>query len=245
MRKAKQFIPLEKVIRQNPLAGFTLIEMLLGLMIFALVAVSLYGILSSGIKISRRSDDANKIYREIQWSLDAIARDLENMATYSYSQDGVPKTAFSGGSTDVSLILPTPAGLKTVSYYLEEPQFGSIVKTVIGGHHKGNKTIVSQSESGFTLHSLIREEESFLISDEPAEKGVLSFYVKPGSLKFSYAYYQGEGENAQVIWSDTWTKEYIPFAVRVELAFVNPGKSGEALTVQRNVCIPPGFLGEE
>ena len=232
------------------LRAFTFIETLLGLTIFSIIALSLYSTFSSGMQLSRKSENTNKVYREIRWSLDKISQDLENARPYDFTNSYPQMSAFTGTSDILSFILATETGLKAISYTLQSPESDSIYKTIIRHHASRNASFISRYEEKYSLKLFVREESSLLDYLQPAvekkvERDILSPNIKEGGLKFSYAYLQGEGENAKVIWKDSWKEKQIPAKVRVEIIFIKSDKSQEPLVVKKDIFIPTGFFGEE
>lgn len=230
--------------------AFTLIEMLLGLGLFSIIALSLYGAFASGMKIERRSEGGNRIYREIRWSLDKITDDLENMVSYDFSNSYPEKTAFLGEAHRLSCVVPTESGLTTVNYYLKLPEEGSVYTTVVGKRYNKNTNMVVRFEEQLSVNLLVREEKSFIESLQ-AESGttpeldILSARVAEDGLTFYYAYLEGEEENAQIIWKDSWAFDYLPSGIRVELNLIPFDRTEDAVTIRRDVFIPIGFLGRE
>lgn len=232
------------------LKGFTLIEMLLGLSIFSIIAVSLYGTLDSALRLNRRSDDVNGIYCEARWVLDQMAGDLERMRAFNFANSYPQLTAFSGSSDKISFLSSTDTGLKVISYYLELPDQGTVHKVIIGGHTNENRSLTVRYEEKFVLYSLVREEKSFADyvagnAQARVEKDVLSPHIQEGSLKFSYAYLQGQQEDGKIAWKDSWEEPYIPAGVRIKATFVKPGKVKQPIVFTKDVYIPAGYLIEE
>lgn len=228
--------------------GFTLIEVLLGLTIFSIIALSLYSTFHSGIEINKRSEEDNKVYREARWLLDRLAKDLENMSSYDFANSYPSLRAFNGDENRLSLVLPTEEGLKVVSYLLQSPQQDTVFKTIIGRHTKRNVSFISRFEERLNLDLFVRKESSFAdyLQTEPdkdIEEEILSTSVKEGSLKFSYAFLEGEGENAKITWRDSWKEKYLPSGVRIQITLVKSGRLPEPVTMERDIYIPTGYLG--
>ncbi len=243
-RKNRAPAPLEKYF----LKGFTLVEMLLGFLIFSIIAVTAYSIFHSGLILSKRSDDKNAIFREMAWSLDTLAKDLENMVAYDFSNSYSDRTSFTGTSGTLSLILPTNDGLKEIVYSLKKEDLGSIYKVIIGASSRAPSSIVSRyTEKSAAVSSLTREEKPLiddLASLGEGQEEVLSPHIEEGSLKFSYAYIEGKDENAKLVWRDKWDLNYLPSGVKVNLTFVKP-VTQESAAIERDIYIASGYLGEE
>src|SRR3989338_7576018 len=78
-------------------AGFTIIELLIALSIFAVIAVTLYSTFFAGISVWKRSEDKSGTYQDIRVVFDDIARDLKNMVYFTKEKEsayvfvGMPK----------------------------------------------------------------------------------------------------------------------------------------------------------
>ena len=229
--------------------GFTLIELLLGISIFALVALSLYSTLASGIQLNRRSQNLNKIIQEARWSMEQIVHDLENIVPYDFSNSYPDKAAFTGESDRISFILRTDSGLKVVSYYLYSPGKEEVEMTVIGKTITKNIPLITRREEiSEEVSYLIREEQSFIDFLQPSDQQesdieMLSTNIKSKSLKFSYAFLAEESAANNIQWQNQWNQKYIPMGVRVEMTFLWPDNSGKEAFFQKDILIPTGFWG--
>ena len=230
--------------------GFTLIELLLGLIIFSIVALSLYSTFAQGIKLNRKAESVNKIFRDIRWTMNQMVADLEKMAPFDFSKTNSEQLAFLGKLDQLSFILPSPTGLQVVSYYLQRPEDVHIHKIIIGEKSKKNIAVVIQNEEESKPQYLIREEHPFVDHLQTnltlnGDQEILSTQVKEGGLKFSYAYLDTKTEDKQIIWQDQWSKPYLPFGVRVQITFLNTDPSEKEVVVQRDILVPIGFWGQE
>lgn len=226
--------------------GFTLIEFLLALSIFAVVAAAIYSTFSGGIRLSRSSQVQNKIYREARWSFEEMSKDLENAIPYDFSGSYPDKRALWGEHRKISFILPTGQGLKVVSYYLEKPEEGSILKTIVGKRHSRNMAVTTQSQSNSRVYYLVKEEMDFVdyLSGGLKAKSnieILSTNVKEDGLTFSYGYLQDE-QQKNIDWVGEWPESYIPAAVRVNIDFIPDGENTGAMSFRRDIFIPTGQL---
>lgn len=232
-------------------SGFTLIEFLLGVMIFSIIALSIYGTFSGGINLTRRSDGQNEIYREARWTFEWMAKDLENAVYYDFSKSYPDQAAFVGAEDKISFILPAEDGLRVVSYYLVLPDEGQVFKTVVGSVQKKNTAILSNYREGSSVYYLVREERNFIDflagnPEEPDESETLEIIatnVAEDGLRFSYGYAEGEEEKV-FSWQEEWSLTYVPSGVRVEIDFLPKNEKANTLTLNRDVLIPSGYWGE-
>lgn len=227
--------------------GFTLIEVVLGLSIFAITALTFYAIFSNGLRINDRAAASEQLYRELRWSLDTLTLDLENMVPYEGYNAGVG--AFEGTEQTLSLIRPTAEGLKIIRYSLQNPEQTKIFETRMGERSSKNKPIIVNYTQEEKIEFLVREEQQFSESggsesDAGNEPEILSTHIQPGSLRFSYGYRgEDQGQTPQLVWKDDWSDVHFPALVRVELGFVEPGQSQVALSVKKDILVPAGSWG--
>ena len=226
--------------------AFTLIELLLGIGIFALIALTFYGIFSNGLKINSKAEQIEQLSRELRWSLDSLTLDLENMVSYEGYSGG--SGVFEGKPQSLSLALPTESGLKIIRYSLQPPEMEKIFETRIEEHTTKNKQIIVSYDAKDQIEFLVREILPFFSSTETAEaRGepeVLSTHIQPDSLHFKYGYQEKKGDKETTFnWKDEWKDAHFPAAVKVELSFMDPTQSDVPLTVEKNIFIPAGSWG--
>lgn len=232
----------------NRRTAFSLIELLLALSIFSVIALSLYSTFAAGLSLSRRSEQTDEVYRQVRWTLEKVSAELENMVNYDFSSSYSDQLAFVGDEDKVTFIVPAQAGLKVVAYYLQPLDFGSVYKTMIGKHYSRNVDMVFLREQRADLEALLREEVDFVdylsaVSPETKDVSVLHSKIKKGGLKFLYAYREVSGEEVKIVWKDKWDQKGIPAALQVELTFIDPERQ-EPVSVRKNIFIPTGVFGQ-
>lgn len=241
--------------------GFTLVEMLIGLSIFSVIALVLYSAFWNAIKIQQKTERMNRISRQTLWGIEQMARDLENMVPYRY-EDSYPgkkgqghrypdERAFKGSADRISLIKATDEGLKVVNYSLRPPERGVIHRTVVGKKVSRPDTIIVRQEETFEADYLVREEKLFIdylsdhASPQQGEEDVLSITVQRGGLRFYYAYLRGDENSQEIIWKENWEEQSFPLMVRIEVTFLAPGEDRGIRVLTREVWIPTGTWGKE
>ena len=240
----------------NPRRAFTLIELLLALSIFSMVALCVYGTFWAGVRINQRSEGESAAYHQARLALDLMSVDLENTVPYDFTNSYPGKTVFTGENDVVTFFLAAGKGLKVIRYYLDSPPEGSVHKVVVGARHDRNvDTLVDYREQEVRLRNLVREERDFpeyvsgvIAKDHAAE--VIATNVREDSLRFSYGYLLStagsEGTQAADTyeWRETWTESNIPLTVRIEMDFLLTGPAQRMVTVRKDVFIPHGSLGK-
>lgn len=240
----------------NNQRGFTLLELLLGLLIFAIIGMTVYSVFSSGVQISERSENRGSVFRDGRMALDLMALDLENMVNYTFTEELDDEAAFIGNSHDIQLLVETKRGLRRVRYYLEEPKATNIYEVRIGQKTARNVDLVLENRQAQRVKFLMREESPFLkeISDDRIEPGkdfsndsepqVILMNVKPRGLRFQYSFIEGE-TSRQLVWQDKWDQPGLPTNVRLVLTLIDLGENDREVDLDLNILIPHGQQGVE
>ena len=142
--------------------GFTLIELILAISIFAIIGLTVYSIFASSIKISAYSEGQGDVYRQSRWILDLMSRELEAAVNYDFSNSYEDLSPFSGNKDEIRFLIRTDEGLKSVKYYLILPESSQIHEVVIGKKYKKNVDIDLENETAEQDYYLVREEKSFV-----------------------------------------------------------------------------------
>ena len=240
------------MIHKSQARGFTLIETLLGLTIFSIIALSLYGTFRSGVMINRREGSNNRIYRQAYLIFEGMAKDLESARAYNFTNSYPQRKSFSGKGNQVTFLSVDDQGLISVTYSLQPPEYSSVYQVMIGKHTARNTSLVSEYTERVSRALFVREENLFFQApDLPQEKKprheILSANVREGGLHFSYPYGQTQGGEVKVVWKDVWEEDYPPAGIKVSLDFIHLDKSresGQAVTLEKIISIPTGFLGQ-
>lgn len=210
----------EKILR-----GFTLVELLIAVSIFSIIAICLYTTFSSGIHLWRRQETGFRYGHGVRLALDMVAKDLKNVIPYSHeSPEEVPvpgteqeMPVFTGESDTVSFMTLISGDIAKVSYFFERDlEQGGVLK----------RTRVFQEEGFQEEH----QKEDILVADLD-------------KVAFEYAY-RTEEEDAQPNWLESWEDgSVVPQGVRITLEFSGDGDEGKIL--KKTVFIPAGALGEQ
>ncbi|VAX36080.1 hypothetical protein MNBD_UNCLBAC01-979 [hydrothermal vent metagenome] len=231
-------------------SGFTLIEVLLTLSIFSIIALGLYSVFWHAVTINKRSESLGRIYQEARWALDRMVQDLENSIAYQYGTLYDEKKFFDSDEGGISFVVPSSEGLKVVRYYLEQPNFGAIHRVLVGKRFSSSRDMVINSKQGTEIDYLKREEKLLgkalqtSVTDEEAIE-TLSIHVKRGGLKFLYAYKEGSDANPDIIWKEQWNGSNYPLSIRIEVIFINNDQNQEDIIFTRDVFLPIGSWGEK
>jgi len=230
-------------------SAFTLIELLLGLTIFALISATAYSVFSGGIKLSNRADKHNLVYREANMAFDLMALDIKNAVNYNFTNSDPEKSPFVGEEHFISFLHATEDGLKVISYHLITPQFDSIYRTIIEGAYRRNIDIVTGSISTDRVNYLIREEQMLIDYlnegiDDKKDIEVIATKVRARGLRFRFGYMIDEEAQA-VEYREQWDNPFVPSSIKIEMDFVNEREKNLSFTLARDIYIPTGLWGKE
>lgn len=219
--------------------GFTLIEMFLGLSIFSIIALCLFGVFRGAMQIKQRSEDQNTILREARWVFLRMDQDLNNMAHYDFSGSTPQMRACAGARDKISFLKLSDEGLSVVSFYLAPPEKIFVHKTLIGVKHRGNRRVVATGQESPPSIVLVREEKPLIDDWQGKESSledqeILSANIKKDGLAFFYAQTQKE-----IGWKDLWDQNDLPSGVRIRLSFQTED-SQKVLEFFKDVFIPSG-----
>lgn len=204
--------------------SFTLIELLIALSIFAVVAIALYSTFSAGIAVWRRSSEGRDAYQNVKFIFDDITKDLKNALYLGKNEESM--YAFSGASSEIIFMT-----LEDTSSEEEGPQ-KEIVKLAYKYDGEQSELIRLRADisTGFDI--------------KRGEKEILFKNIE--EFKFEYCYDSGDEDNPY-LWKDEWENEdiRIPRGVRITV-LTKVGKTEKKTSkFIKTVFIPTGILGEK
>ena len=236
-------------MKNNQKLGFTMIEMLIALGIFSVIALGLYGVFWNAIQINQRAEVVNGVYREARWSSERLMQDLENIIPYNFGSGYSKEKSFISEDNKITFVTSGADGIKVVSYYSDTPDFGSIFQVEVEDRGEQRQSVISGSMQSEHTDFFVREEYSLIdylqfTSLDSAEKEVLSIHLKSKGLKFWFAYKERSEGSGTVVWRESWNENYPPYGVRVEMTFFTGLEGEEDIVLTRDVLIPSGTWGE-
>lgn len=226
--------------------GFSLVEILLGITIFSLIALSLYSVFFGGISLSQNINEKNKSLREARWIFDRIEKDISNIVAYDFSGSYPDKKSFSASNGKMEFFIRTDQGLKAVRYSFRALNKEKIHKVIIGKTTKKNEKITTSVEGGENSYmAFIREEiqlPEYLAagfkSQKEIKKDILNMRMYASSLRLSF-------QNNEKDWKEQWDQPELPCGVRVELISFGSSGNKNTLDVSRDFQILTGHKVQE
>lgn len=197
--------------------GFTLLELIIAITIFAISCTAIYSSFNVGINAWRKAEKAYEARQQARRALEIVSRELRGAINFMLKDaDGSLKDSFEGYSDKVSFWCDMKA-----SEFKEKKEEG-IFK------------ITYYVKSG----SLYRKAQRYKREEAEAESVLIDAVSE---LKFEYAYADVE----KIWWAKIWKKAdseplpLVPLAVRVSLIYASANEEGEA-EFSDVVVIPTG-----
>ncbi|MBF0533048.1 MAG: prepilin-type N-terminal cleavage/methylation domain-containing protein [Candidatus Omnitrophica bacterium] len=200
--------------------GFTLIEVLLGIIILSLISLCLYGVWTAVMKINRDFLNLSDPYRQERLTADLFAQDFARIRMYDLYTTYPKHTVFQGSPNAMVFLIGDEEGLKVVSYYLGEIDRGQQTKTLIGRHYARNVAVVENLDADSPAKSLIRETMDFApyLSGGFKLNGAKEIILKNIDANgFRMLYAPLPDDSGHIKWQDTWTDAQFPIAVKLQI----------------------------
>ena len=160
--------------------GFSLLELLIAMTIFVVVAVVLYSSFASGINVWRQAKSSFDTYQNARLSLEIIARDLRNSISYEGLEFSGEKdrVSFAGLINCAEPGEPEILKIGKISYYFEETE-DAIVRQVmpIGAEEDRRQLAEPVEDLNFSYFSK-GEDNEYLWSDIWEIPGFRPLFVK-------------------------------------------------------------------
>jgi prepilin-type N-terminal cleavage/methylation domain-containing protein len=197
---------------QRGLRGFTLIELIFGVGIMAIVMIAINAVFFSALRLRERTADAVDESLPIEQTLATLRRDLQGAMTPSAG--GILSGDFRvGGKTSVGLSQPVDLELYTTTGVLRENEpWGEVQKVTYQLRLPGNRGV-----SGQDLVRCVTRNLLATMTPQPEDQWMMGGVE---SIRFSC--------NDGTTWYDTWDSTIttnLPAAVRVRILLANPGGS--------------------
>ncbi|MBN1872573.1 MAG: prepilin-type N-terminal cleavage/methylation domain-containing protein [Candidatus Omnitrophica bacterium] len=206
--------------------GFTFVELLIAVTIFATVAIALYSAFFAGVQVWKRSNEGGDIYQSARYTFEDFSKDLRN-SIYMKKSSGEEESIYDFVGTSDEIIF------FTLDYTLNEEgkQERELVRVSYKYDEDAGQIICVRAgpDLGFDL-----------------EKGEQQILVD-GVTKFAFKYaYAAEEEEDEYDWKEEWVQaeKMIPRGVKCECHIESElEKEGKDFT--KTVFLPLGVLGEE
>ena len=177
--------------------GFSLLELIIAISLFAIVAVTVFSIFNSGIASYKKIDESLFILQNSRIILDRISQDLKN--SFLFSQD---LSGFIGGPNEVSFFC-----------LIEEYKENQLKKRYAHIYYSFNEDKIMRL--CLKDKDALKDKKELKSLEEPLAEDIKD-------LTFNYSYFSDQKD---VSWQDSWLeKEKAPLGVKINLTLFGPDK---------------------
>ncbi|MBF0503696.1 MAG: prepilin-type N-terminal cleavage/methylation domain-containing protein [Candidatus Omnitrophica bacterium] len=225
--------------------GFSLVELLLGLAISAIIGVSVYNLFWSAMKLDDKMRRVHDNYMEVLMADQVMTRDLENAISLDWRNSYWDAKNFVGQKTEFAFLTQTPVGIKHVRYYSGLVDWGKVTQRMIG-RLTNPSSFETRLKESIPVEFLLRQESS--LSDWLNEvKNNTSIQIVAAGLKKDtfnchYAPFLKDLHTVgagRIVYTDSWDKKVLPFAVSCSFVLYDPKKPQAGLMFKRDMFLAP------
>jgi prepilin-type N-terminal cleavage/methylation domain-containing protein len=223
--------------------GFTLVELLLGLVITAIIGASVYNMFWSAMKLDDKMRRVHDNYMEVLLADQSLTHDLENAISLDLSGSYPDAVVFDGQKEEFSFLTQTPKGVKRVRYYSGLSD-GEVARSMIG--RVTNPSVTTGSKGSLPIEFLMRQESSLAdwLNETNADTSIqiVAAGLKKGSFNCQYAPFSKDlhSSGSQGIdYKDSWDDKGLPLAVSCSFILYDPQKPEAGLMFKRDIFLAP------
>ena len=217
--------------KRRSLKGFTFIELIIAVTIFAIIAVSIYSTFNAGLRIWLRTSPMIEANQSLRVFLDTVSLDLKNAVAYYDTSGTLVKPGFGEAYEGEINFEGAPARISFMTII-------SAADPKLGLHEELAKITYIYDKAAKSVKRLVATKaEGF--DEVNAKSFEMLTGIEEKDFGFEYCYKKMiTNSEYEYEWKDAWEEKNvktIPRGVRI--------KAGEAL--RKTVFIPTGTLGEE
>jgi prepilin-type N-terminal cleavage/methylation domain-containing protein len=202
--------------------GFTLVEVLLGLAMAAIIIVGVYSMFDSAMTLDHRLQYTHNDTMKILLADEALTHDLENAISLDLSASYPEKLIFEGKPHEFSFLTQTRNGIKHIHYYTGPRP---------AQEHSTDECLMRQESS---LADWLNETTHNSFTQMVAEG------VKKGSFACRYAAVVKDPSLMQGISDqDSWDAKTLPAAVSCSFALIDSQSQRQGSMFKREVLLAP------
>jgi len=229
--------------KDNLSNGFTLIEIILGLAITAIIGLCIYNMFWSAMKLDDKMRRVHDNYMEVLMADWSLTHDLENAITLDYSTSYPDEKIFDGQKTEFSFLTQTPKGVKRVRYFSGLSDQSSFTKLMIGRVVNRSN---SHSQGSLPIEFLLRQESSLADwlndSSDDTTTQIVAADFKKGSFNCQYAPFVKDlhtSGSQGIVYQDSWDDKGLPLAVSCSFVLYDPKNPEKGLPFKRDMFLAP------
>jgi prepilin-type N-terminal cleavage/methylation domain-containing protein len=228
--------------------GFTLVEILLALSIFALVGVCMQSVFYNGIRLSRHTGADQDTNHQMVLAFELLEKDLQNIIAFDFS-GMANKATFKGEGQMMEFVTRRKNALWMVRYSLSEEMKDNVHQEIVGATYQKNVAVTEGKVQSAKTVNLTREEvflADYLKNNfqwvKEEDKEIIASAVVQEQFSVEYGYYNDQDE---LSWSHSWDKDSVPQVVRLTLPLMQDPSKGKTRSIHKLILIPIGSLDKK
>jgi type II secretion system protein J len=205
--------------------GFTFIELLIAVSIFAVIAVALYSTFFAGISLWKRSSEGGNVYHDIRFMFGDMTKDFRNIVYMTGDEESM--YAFSGAEDEVIFMTLEDTSAE------EDVIRRELVKVAYRFDESTDELIRIRAYKsvGFNIENEKAEKELML-------KGIEDF-------KFEYCY-DSDDEFDPYLWKEEWEHDDLKPTIGVKVTFhIKAETKRKPLRFSKTIFVPTGVFEKE
>jgi prepilin-type N-terminal cleavage/methylation domain-containing protein len=226
--------------------GFTLVELLLGLAITAIIGASVYNMFWTSMKLDDKMRRVHDNYMEVLMADQALTYDLENAINLDLSGSYPDAVIFDGHPQEFSFLTQTAQGIKRVRYYSGLLDEGNVTKSMIGRVVNPSNSIKNYSAGSLPIEFLVRQESSLADwlneTNTDTSTQIVAAGLKKGSFNCQYAPFVKDlhtSGSQGVDYKETWNDKGLPLAVSCSFVLYDPKNPLDGLMFKHDIFLAP------
>jgi len=213
--------------------AFTLLELLLAVTIFSIVALTLYGTFYSGVRILRSSEKLMRRHQDLRLVTDQLALDLRNTLLARLA-DRLDAPASTEDGEEEESIYFFKGDVRSFNFITQKSLFSETGKNL---QNVCDVTYYFEAKDGGALMRKVRYQSQGFKAQPGADERLLGD-IEDVEVLYSY---QGEGEEDEPVWFNFWElEEMVPLGVKLRLRLKGLGRTR---LFTKTIFIPVGRLG--
>ena len=234
--------------------GFTLVELLLGMVITAIIGLTVYNMFWQSMKLDDKMRRVHENYTEILMANQAMTHDLENAITIDFSASYPGSKIFDGQTQEFSFLTQTPKGIRRVRYYSGLYDQGAVTREMIGRVVNLSSKEAINVKGSLPVEFLLRQESSLAdwLNETTIDTSVqiVAAGLKKESFSCRYAPYvknlHTTGSKG-IDYKDSWEDKGLPLSVSCNFVLYDPKNPQQGLMFRRDMFLAPvkNFYNEQ
>lgn len=174
---------IKSFINERARNGFTLIEIIVSLGVFALIILIVIGIFINITRQSRQSIDTQSVYNDIRLTMELLAREFRTGKNFEIINKGYdndcPNTSQTQDQNNYCLRLENQAG-QTITFWVDD---GKLFRRQNDTNNQNNNTYTEQITSNKSNTEIVRLDAILSKTENEQERITLILKAKPAGSK--------------------------------------------------------------